>query len=231
MKNSLIIIILGVYSLLGCKKKTEHVIELNLKIKNHMNLTGNYGMYGKKVIVYEYNKKKQWEREITSGLTDNKGEFSYRIPAPALSNSNNKNIIYKFSCERAQISLGNGSSNPLGMWGAIELNRPASDELKKDEVTNVLITYADLIRMGVVFVNSNCFDQNDRIRYRFKYMHVKEGWSNWQTHYGCAPFSFAEFTYNDSILYEYEVERNGVINTFQMKRYTYDYIMPDTLYY
>lgn len=212
----------------GCKKKTDNTIEILATIKNHLHFSGTNGLANIRFDIIKRNKKNGVEELLWTGVTDNQGKLSCK-----LTDFSNENIEYYYNYDRSEIEeYLNGSSNPCSCPLRKFISQPSDKTLKKNEMNEIVITYADFIPHKLIFVNTSCFDSNDRFRFRKRYMNIEEGWSEWSSnHYGCNVSNDFELTYNDSIIYEYEVERNGNMNVYQKTVYTSFYGSPDSLYY
>ncbi|MCO5258628.1 MAG: hypothetical protein M9916_00595 [Crocinitomicaceae bacterium] len=99
------------------------------------------------------------------------------------------------------------------------LTRAEYGPLQNEKINKIEYTYTVPALFMLQFKNVNCWDTNDRfkIRYRWMYNSNQFGWSNWsQDQFGCydSGVSGKWNSYNDFFICQYEVERNGVLNTY-----------------
>ena len=98
------------------------------------------------------------------------------------------------------------------------LTRAEYGPLQNEKINTIEYTYTVPALFMLQFKNVNCWDTNDRfkIRYRWMYNSNQFGWSNWtQNHFGCYELTYKyNGSYEDYLIYQYEVERNGVLNTY-----------------
>lgn len=210
MRKELFIFLLPLSILLGCKK--EHSVEMNFRIYNHM-ASPNIGRGGINVEVFR--KRTNGGTEfIWNGKTDDAGRVSFITSGES---TKKDKYLYKYDME----TYTNGSGNPCNCPHTVYISTPSTNELEKDKPNNINITYASLTFHKATFINDSCTGPTDSFRFRKKYMNVKEGWSQWSTaKYGCDNIIDTEQTYNDSMIYEFEVQRNGVTNIYQKRTVT-----------
>jgi len=69
-------------------------------------------------------------------------------------------------------------------------------------------------------LNLNCYDANDKMRIRFKFLFTGSGnWSFWGTDeinytHGCADITKNHYEPQDKYIYEVETTKNGIVNSF-----------------
>ena len=98
------------------------------------------------------------------------------------------------------------------------LTQAEFQEEKKNAVNENEYTFTVPASFVGHYKNVNCFDASDRFRFRFKrlYATTSVGWSSWTIdQFGCYELVYNyDGAYEDLLIYEYEVERNGITNTY-----------------
>lgn len=214
--------------LFGCKKKTDNIVEINVHVRNHMHLSQFSGLPNIRFEIIKRNKKNGLQELLWTGVTNSEGKLHHQ-----LIDYSNENIEYFFNYERSKVAyVASGSSNPCSCAARIIVSEPSEKTLKKNEPNDLIITYAHLNPHKIMFVNDSCSGENDRFRFRRKYVNIKGDWTEWSSnHYGCTmSFDGGIVFYNDYMIYEYEVERNGIVNTYQSIKIT-NASVPDTIFY
>ena len=227
--KTIIYLLLPIFLTMGCKKKTLEVTTMNLRIKNHVVTSETSGLSGIQINLWKRNKKNGLKEHLWRGITDENGKVSYKH-----TEYSNDKVEYYYEYSRSQIeAYVNGSGNPCScpQRKILPANQNNNRVLVKNQVNDIEVNYASFTIHSIKFVNAGCTDANDRFRFRKKYMNIKEGWSEWSSdRYGCNMSGDSEMTYNDSVIYQYEIERNGLLNVYQDTFYTI-FNHTDTLYY
>jgi hypothetical protein len=213
-----------IFLFFGCKKKTTSSIILDLHIKHHM---GFVQSLPSNVYVEIWKNYKNGKHELLwTGSIDENGKLYTEVTDH---DYDKVEYYYRYS----SIS-GESGGGPLHMQPRKVVSEPQNSILEKNTVNTVEITYANFTVHNMAFVNSNCSGPNDRFRYRRRYKNIEpKNWSNWsENNYGCGLKKDVDFTYDDYVIYQYEVERNGILNTYTDTLTTsWTSAIPDTIYY
>lgn len=207
----LFVSLLFVGFLFSCKKENKELATVEFHIHNP--ISGEV-LQGVKVAIYElkdvtstlailqseYESNKIWE-----GVTDGEGKASHTFSTL----KKDKYTYWQYVDE----SVVKAENRKI-------LSRPEYGPLQKEKTNKVEYTYTVPALFKLQFKNINCLNTNDRfrIRYQWKYNSNQFGWSNWsQDQFGCydSGVSGEWNSYNDYFICQYEVERNGVTNTYE----------------
>ena len=145
----------------------------------------------------EYKSTVIWE-----GITDQNGRASYTFNA-----KKKDKFTYWQSADIGYITANNRKL----------LKQAEFQEEKKNAVNENEYTYTVPATYVLLIKNVNCLSQNDRFRYRVDWLYNTGlvGWSNWSLdQFGCYESLNVTTGFNDYLIYEYEVERNGITNTY-----------------
>lgn len=193
---------------LGCKKKSKELTTVNFHVYNPVSGGGLSGVHVSIVEQEDVTKAFQVESKyetkvIWEGVTDADGKASYSF------NAMKKD---KFTYwQSADVNYIQGNNRKL-------LKQPDFQEESKNVVNNNEYTFTVPASFVGHYKNVNCLNNNDRFRFRFskKYNSTSFGWSNWsQDQFGCYELTYNySGAYEDYLIYEYEVERNGILNTY-----------------
>jgi len=212
MKTAIVIKCLCVSLLLvgvGCKKKSKELTTVNFHLYNPASGQGYSGV--KVSILQEKNTSEGFnsssETEVVwEGVTDADGKASYSFKAYNSTKYSYWETVDKSFLQNPSIKI---------------LQKAEFVPLDKNEVNDIEYLYT--IPASFVFdvKNVNCFDENDRFRYRRNWVYGSQytdqfGWTNWsQDQFGCYELisNYSNY-YNDILITQYEVERNGVLNTY-----------------
>lgn len=183
------------FFVIGCKKATTTVV--NIHMYKQINQSA---LKDKTIEIWKRNKNGSTEL-IYSGKTNEEGRFSYRF-------TDKSNVATEYYFQFPGMVQQEPSFEKF-------FNVP-NRVLKKNETNNFEIAYGNYVYSAVYVSNVNCFSSTDRFRFRMKFMNHKQEWSEWSSFYsGCNTIKEFYFAYEDFVIYEYEVERNGVMSVKQ----------------
>lgn len=214
--------------LFSCKKENKELTTVNFHIHNPVS---GEGMAGVKVAVYElkdvtpslailptseYENNKIWE-----GVTDSDGKASHSFKA-----YKKDKYTYWHYVDESVVKTGNRKL----------LSQPEYGPLQKEKTNKVEYTYTVPASFVLHIKNIHCYDGNDRFRYRRKWVYNSQyinqfGWTNWSLdQLGCYDSDIGSNwdVYNDILVTQYEVERNGITNIYEDTFYISPYSV-DTL--
>ena len=196
--------------LFSCKKENKELTTVDFHIYNPVS---GEAMTGVKVAVYElkdvtptlsilsdskYDSNKIWE-----GVTDAYGKASHTFKT-----YKKDKYTYWHSVDENAVKGGNRKL----------LSQPEYAPLQKEKVNKVEYTYTVPAKFVSHFKNINCTGETNRFKFRVKRMYntILFGWTNWSLdQFGCYDnITNHNNSYNDYFITEYEVERNGVTNTY-----------------
>ena len=194
--------------LFSCKKENKELTTVDFHIYNPVS---GEAMANVKVAVYEqkdvtsalklqneYESNKIWE-----GVTDAYGKASHSFKT-----YKKDKYTYWHSVDENAVKEGNRKL----------LSQPEYAPLQKEKVNKVEYTYTIPASFVGSFKNVNCVDENDRFKFRFQklYNTTSFGWSNWSLdQFGCYELiHHYNNAYEDYLICQYEVERNGITNTY-----------------
>lgn len=144
---------------------------------------------------------------IYTGETDVNGKAYYEFDA-----IENSKFSYEIYFDYSDMDVPDGE---------YYLNKTRDfDYLKKNE-TNIyhfdILPYYSFVKR---IKNINCYDTNDKMRFRQKKTHTGSGdWSFWGTldqdyFHGCTDMSYLLSKPQDIYIYEVESTKNGIVNTY-----------------
>lgn len=205
-----LILLLGFLTIfLGCKKYSKELTTVNFHLYNPVT---NEAYAGVKVWVLQekntssgFNSSSETEM-IWEGVTDAYGKAFASFKA-----YNSTKYSYWQDAENSFVQNPN-----LKL-----LKQPEFLPLNKNEENEVVYLVAVPASFVFEVKNVNCFDENDRFRFRRSWVYGSQytnqfGWTNWsEDQFGCYELiSDYNNYYSDIIITQYEVERNGVLNTY-----------------
>lgn len=228
IKNVLILLSISLF-FSSCKKKSEGITVFNLRIKNYIYHEETGGLSGVRVNIWKQKPNGSYKEYVWLGKTGADGKLSYSIT------DDDGKYEYYYSIDRSEIEISMVKSGIPYPWRTI-VSGNITGFLKKNQENNFEITYADLHipLYGMRLINGNCTDSTDRFRYRKRFMNFDPEWTEWSgDFFGCQEISDKKPApvYNDYVIYEYEIERNGVVNKILDTLKTTDSQMPGKLYY
>ena len=194
----------------SCKKENKELTTVNFHIHNPIS---GEGIEGVKVAVYElkdvtptlailptseYESNKIWE-----GVTDADGKASHNF-----STLRKDKYSYWHYVDESVLKSGNRKILSQSDYGP----------LQKERKSKVEYTYTIPASYISHYMNINCLNESDSFRFRWKWLYGSSqfGWTNWtNVQLGCYDYLGSTIiSYNDYLITQYEVGRNGTINTY-----------------
>jgi len=194
----------------SCKKYSKELTTINFHVYNPISGEGLSGVKVQVIQQEDVTGSFQVESEYEStviweGYTDVNGKASYSF------NAMKKD---KFTYwQSADINYIQENNRKL-------LKQPDFQEEGKHSVNNNEYKYTVPASFVWHIKNVNCFDETDRFRSRRSWVYHTQytdesGWTNWsQNQFGCYELVSDYNYYSDIVITEYEVERNGILNTY-----------------
>lgn len=182
----------------SCKKYSKELTTINFHVYNPVSGGGLSGVHVSIVEQEDVTKAFQVESKyetkvIWEGVTDSDGKASYSF------NAMKKD---KFTYwQNADVNYIQANNRKL-------LKQPDFQEKSKNVVNNNEYTFTVPASFVGHYKNVNCLNSNDRFRFRFSKKYNS-------TSFGCYELTYNyNGAYEDYLIYEYEVERNGILNTY-----------------